>query len=158
MYGGSMELLSTFNCCGLSANLFIHWLKTQAIVYKLLYFDVFEGADKRVWQWLKDLKNDKEFHYVTIKSKTLICHFNKNTPVRPFVNQSIHPSIHPSIFLGTKWPKWVWNDKAGYEMTGTNWPPYSHFVPSWPRYETTKMGTKWPGYEMVVTGYEMTEK
>ena len=73
---------------------------TQAIVYELLYFDVFEGADKWVWQLLKDFKNDKEFHYVTIKSKTLICHFNQNTPVHPFVN----PSIHPSIF-------------AGYEMT-----------------------------------------
>ena len=43
-----------------------------------------------------DFKNDQEFHYVTIMSKTLICHFNQNTPVRPFVN--------PSIF-------------AGYEMT-----------------------------------------
>ena len=50
----------TFNCCGLSANLYIHWLKTQAMVYEFLYFDVFEGADKRVWHLLKDLdlKND----------------------------------------------------------------------------------------------------
>ena len=47
--------VDTFNCCGLSANLYIHWLKTQAMVYELLYFDVFEGADKRVWQLLKDL-------------------------------------------------------------------------------------------------------
>ena len=42
---------------------------------------------------------------------------------------------------------------TGYEMTemirndlGTNWPPYSYFVPIWPR------------YEMVVNGYEMTEE
>ena len=82
-------LLCTFNCCGLSAN----WLKTQAIFYELLYFDMFEGADKRVWQLLKDLKNDKEFHYVTIKSKTLLCHLNHNTPVRPFVNSSIEMTI-----------------------------------------------------------------
>ena len=62
-------LLRTLNCCGLSANLYRHWLKTQATVYELLYFDVFEGADKKVWQLLKDFKHDKEFHYVTIKSK-----------------------------------------------------------------------------------------
>ena len=42
----------------------------------------------------KILKNDKEFHYITVKSKTLICHFNQNTPVRP--------SVHPSL-LDTKW-------------------------------------------------------
>ena len=81
-YQTQAVFLSIFNCCGLSTNLYIHWLKTQAIVYELLYFDVFEGADKRVWQLLKDFKNDKEFHYVTIKSKTLICYFNQNTPVR----------------------------------------------------------------------------
>ena len=133
-------LLSTFNCCGLLANLYIHWLKTKAIVYELLYFDMFQGADKRVWQLLKDFKNDKELHYVTIKSKTLICHFNLNTPGRPFVSPSIHPSL-----LGTKWPKWVRNDqKRVRNDLGTNWPPYSHFVLSWPRYEMTKMGTKWP--------------
>ena len=69
------------------------------MVYELLYFDtVFEGADKRVWQSLENLKNDEEFHYVTIKSKTLICHFYQNTPVRP----SVHPSIHRC---------WVRNDK-----------------------------------------------
>ena len=55
--------------------------------------DVFEGADKRVWQMLKDFKNDKKFHYVTIKSKTLICHYNQNTPVRPFVIPCMHPSL-----------------------------------------------------------------
>ena len=49
----------------------------HAIVYELLYFGVFECADdKRIWQLLKDLKNHKEFHYVTIKSKMLICHFS----------------------------------------------------------------------------------
>ena len=67
------------------------------IVYELLCFDVLEGADKRVWQLFKDLINDKELHYVTIKSKTLICHFNQNTPVRPFVN--------PSIFAGYEMKK-----------------------------------------------------
>ena len=155
MYGGSMALLSTFNCCGLSANLYIHWLKTQAIVYELLYFDVFEGADKTVWQLFKDFKNDKEFYFVTIKSKTLIYHFNQNTPVRPFFSPSIHLSIfaeYEMTKMATKWPKGVRSD------LGTNWPPYSHFVPSWPRYEMTKIGTKWPGYEMVVTGYEMTKQ
>ena len=116
-------LLSTFNYFGLSANLYIHWLKTRAIVYELLYFAVFEGADKRVWQLLKDFKNDKELHYVIIKSKTLICHFNQNTFVRPFVNPSIHPSL-----LGTKWTKWIRNDYSGNEMT--------------------KKGTKWLGYDL----------
>ena len=126
----------TFNFCGLSANLYIHWLRTQAMIYELLYFDKFEGADKRVWQLLKDLdfKNDKKCLYVTIESNALICHFYQDTPVRP----SVRSFIHPSIF-------------AGYEMTkmGTKWlcyelTSYSHFVPSWPRYEMTKMGTKWP--------------
>ena len=148
----SAALLSTFNCCGLSANLYIPWLKTQAMVYELVYFDtVFKGADKRICQLLENLKNGEELHYVTIKSKTLICHFYQNTSVRPF--------IHPFIFagyemtkMGTKWPKRVRNE------LGTNWPPYSHFVPSWPRYEMTHMGTKCPGYETVVTGYEMTKK
>ena len=89
---GASKFLSTFNCCGLSANLYIHWLKTQAIVYELLYFDVFLKAPTKgygtwlyqfliiaylfTWQLLKDFKHDKEFHYVTIKSKTLTCHFN----------------------------------------------------------------------------------
>ena len=113
-------LLSRFNCCGLSANLYIHWLKTQAIVYELLYFDVFEGADKRVWQLLKDFKYDKVFHYVTIKSKTLICHFNQNTSVRSSIHPSIHTSFHPSIHAS--------NDQNAYEMT--------------------KKGTKWLGYEL----------
>ena len=73
------------------------------------------------------------------KSKTLICHFNQNTPVRPSVRQSIHPSVFAGYEMtseGTKWPKRVQND------LGKNWPPYSHFVPSWPRYEMTKIGTK----------------
>ena len=113
-YQTQATLLSTFNCCGLSANLYIHWLKTPAIVYELLYFNMFEGADKRVWQLLKDFKNDKEFHYVTIKSKALIWHFNQNTPVCPSIRQSIHPSL-----LGTKWPN-------GYEIIkkGTKWLRY----------------------------------
>ena len=128
-------LLSTFNCCGLSANLYIHRLKTQAIVYELLYFDVFEGAVER--QLLKDFKNYKELHYVTIKSKTLICHFNQNTHVRPFVNPSVFAGYEMTK-MGTKWPKRARND------LGMNFPLYSHFVPSWPRYEMTKMGTKWP--------------
>ena len=102
---GASRYIQLFNWCGLSANLYIHWLKTHAIVYELLYFDVFKRADKRVWQLLKDFKHDKEFHDVTIKSKTLICHFNQNTSVRS--------SIHPSI----KSPKWVQNDQKGYEMT-----------------------------------------
>ena len=117
-YQKQAALLSTFNCCGISV-LYIHWLKTQAIVYELLLFWRFEGADKRVWQLLKDFKNDKELHYVTIKSKTLFCHFNQNTPVHPFANPSIHPSIH----------FWVRNDQNGYEMT--------------------KNGTKWLGYELI---------
>ena len=79
----------------------------------------FEGADKNVWQLLKGFRYDKELHYVTIKSKTLICHFNQNTPVRSFAN----PSIHPSIDL-----YWVRNDQNGYEMT--------------------KKGKKWLGYEL----------
>ena len=82
------------------------------MVYELRYFDtVFEGADKSVWQLLENLKNDEEFHYVTIKSKTLICHFYQNTPVRTF--------IHPSLC-------WVRNDKNGYDMTkkGTKWLGY----------------------------------
>ena len=54
--------------------------------------DVFEGADKRVWQFLKEFKNDKEFNYVIIKSKTLICHFCQTLC-------------------------WVRNDQNGYEMT-----------------------------------------
>ena len=117
-----------------------------------------------------DFKNDNELHYVTIKSKTLICHFNKNTSVHPFVNPSIHLSL-----LGTKWPKWVRNDQKGYEMTwvridhhivisypadlGTKWPKWVQndlgtiwllLGMKWPkgRYEMTKEGTKWPGYEM----------
>ena len=165
-YQKPAALLSTFNCCGLSANLYIHWLKTQAIVYELLYFDEFEGSDKWVGQLLKDLKNDNEFHYVTFKSKTLICHFNQNTHVR----QSIHPPL-----LGTKWPKWVRIDQKVYEMTwvrtdhhivisyptdlGTKWPKWVRndlgtewllLGMKWPkrRYEMTKVDTKWPGCEM----------
>ena len=109
-------LLDTFNCCGLSANFYIHWLNTQAIVYELLYFDVFEGVGKRVWKLIKDLKNDKEFHDATIK--TLICYFNQNTPVRRSVLSSIHPSIfagYEMTEMGTKYKKgtkWL-----GYEMT-----------------------------------------
>ena len=134
-----------------------------------------EGADKRVWQLLKDFKYDKELHYVTIKRKTLICHFNQNTPVRPFANPSIHPSL-----LGTKWPKWVRNDQKRYEMIwvridyhivisypvdlGTKWPNWVRndlgtkwllLGTKWPksRYEMTKVGTKWPGYEMTGNRY-----
>ena len=109
-------------------------------------------------------------HYVTIKSKTLICYFNQNTSVRPFVSPSIHLSL-----LGTKWPKWLRNDQKGYEMTwvridhhiiisypadlGTKWPKWVRndlgtkwllLGTKWPksRYEMTKVGMKWPGYEM----------
>ena len=133
-----------------------------------------EGADKRVRQLLKDFKNDKEFQYVTIKSKTLICHFSQNTPVRPSVHPFVNPSIH-TFLLDTKWPKWVRNDQKGYEMTlvridhhivisypldlGTKWPKWVRndlgmkwllLGMKWPksRYEMTKVGTKWPGYEM----------
>ena len=128
-----VALLSTFNCCGLSANLYIHWLKTQAIVYELLYFDLFEGADKRVWQLLKNFKHDKEFHYVTIKSKTLTCHFNQNASIHSSIHPSIHPSfhpcmhacIHPSIHPSIQWPKWVRNDQKGYEMT---WVQIDHHI------------------------------
>ena len=66
VYQKPATLLSTFNRCGLSANLNIHWLKTQAIVYEFLYLDVFEGADKRVWQLLKDFKNDKELQQLRV--------------------------------------------------------------------------------------------
>ena len=84
---------------------------------------MFEDADKMVWQLLKDFKNDKELQYVTIKSKTLICHFNQNTPVRPFVNPSIFAGYEMTK-MGTKCQKRVRND------LGTNLPPYSNFVPS----------------------------
>ena len=156
----------------------IHWLKTQAIVYELLYFDVFEGADKRVWQLLKDFKHDKKFHYVTINSKTLTCHFNQNTSVRSSVHPSIHPSFHPCMHAcihPSNDQKWVRNDQKGYEMTwvridhhivisypvelGTKWPKWVRndlgtkwliLGTKWPksRCEMTKVGTKWPGYEM----------
>ena len=138
-------LLSAFNCCELSANL-SHWLDLR-VPFFFFFFDVFEGADKRVWQLWKDFKHDKDFHYVTIKSKTLICHFYP----RPSVRQSIRPyiHIHPSI----KWPKWVRKDQKGYEMTWCELTIIKSF-----RTQLTKMGTKWPWYEMVVTGYEMTKK
>ena len=164
----SAALLSTFNCCGLSANLYIPWLKTQAMVYELVYFDtVFKGADKRVWQLLENLKNDEELHYVTIKSKTLICHFYQNTPVRPFIHPFIfagyemtkmgtkwpkgyemswgridhHIVISYPVDLGTKWPIWVRNDLGTKRLLlGTKWPKS--------RYEMTNVGTKWPRYEM----------
>ena len=124
---------------------------------------MFEGGVKRGRQLLKDFKHDKEFHYETIKSKTLICHFSQNTSVRS--------AVHPSI----KWPKWVRNDQKGYEMAwvridhhvvilypvelGTKWPNWVRndlgtkwllLGTKWPkrRYEMTKVGTKWPGYEM----------
>ena len=46
-YTKHKRLLSTFHCCGgLSANLYIHWLKTQAIVYELLYFDMLNTPTK----------------------------------------------------------------------------------------------------------------
>ena len=123
-----------------------------------------------------DLKNDKEFHCVTIKSKTLICHFNQNTPVRPSIRSSIHPSIHPSTFAGYEMPKMGTKWSKGYEMTwvridhhivisypvdlGTKWPKWVRndlgtkwllLDTKWPksRYEMTKVGTKWPGYEMI---------
>ena len=59
-----------------------------------------------------------QFHYVTIKSKTLNCHFNQNTAVLP----SVRSSFRPSIFALVR------NDQN--------------------EYETTKMGTKWIGYEL----------
>ena len=69
-------------------------------------------------------------HYITIKSKTLICHFNQNTPARSFVNPSIFAGYEMTK-MSTKLPKRVRHD------LGTNWPPYSHFV---------CFGTKWPNW------------
>ena len=46
LYQTQAALLSTFNCCGLLANLYIHWLKTRAVVYELLYFEVLKAPTK----------------------------------------------------------------------------------------------------------------
>ena len=130
---------------------------------------MFEGVDKRVWQSLKDFKNDTEFHYVTIKSKTLICYFNQNTPVRQSVRQSIHLCwvrndqkgyemtkkgyemtwvridhhmviSHP-VDLGTKWPNWVRNDLGTkWLLLGTKWPKVGM---KWQKKVRNDLGTKW---------------
>ena len=52
-----------------------------------------------------------------------------------------HIVISYPFELGTKWQKWVRNYLGTkWLLLGTKWPK------SW--YEMTKVGTKWPGYEM----------
>ena len=52
-----------------------------------------------------------------------------------------HIIISYPVDLGTKWPKLVRNDLGTkWLLLGTKWPKG--------RYEMTKVGTKWPGYEM----------
>ena len=95
--------------------------------------------------------------------------------IHPSIHLSFHPCMHACMHPSIQWPKWVRNDQKGYEMTwvridhhivisypvelGTKWPKWVRndlgtkwllLGMKWPkrRYEMTKVGTKWPTYEM----------
>ena len=63
-YQKPAALLSVFNCCRLLANLYIHWLKIQAIVYELL---LFWRVSRRRQKGLAIVKGFQKWqlHYVT---------------------------------------------------------------------------------------------